>query len=172
MLSTSDPELVALLEAGTSSVVVGMVTDQGEPFATRGWGVKVVSTDPLQLRINLSAGEAARLGRRGGDPGPYRLAITCSDVATLRSVQAKGLARDLQEADADDHERFVDFVEEFFDTVHRVDGHVPMNIGRMAPKELVVCTLDVTELYDQTPGPQAGARLAAGAAGAAVGTAS
>jgi hypothetical protein len=126
--------------------------------------VKVVSTDPLQIRINLAAGELAHLGRGTGDPGPYPLAITCTDVATLVSAQAKGLARDLEEPDADDQERFADFVEAFFATIHRVDGHAPEHISRMAPRDLVVCTLDVTELYDQTPGPQAGARLVAEAA--------
>lgn len=159
MLSTSDPELLTLLEAGTSSVVVGMVSTEGQPFATRAWGVKVVSTSPLRIRINLSAGEAARVDRRAGDPGPCPLAMTCSDVASLRSAQAKGLARDFEAPDVEDHVRFLEFAETFFDTVHRVDGHVRMNIGRIAPRDLVVCTLEVTELYDQTPGPQAGARL-------------
>jgi hypothetical protein len=34
-------------------------------------------------------------------------------------------------------------------------------LERMVPAEFVACTLDVEELYDQTPGPAAGQTLPA-----------
>ena len=164
MLNTPDPALVELLEAGTSSGVVCVLTPDGEPFATRTWGVAVRSRDPLTVHVLLSAGDLAAVGRRVGDDGTFPIAITCTDVPSLRGVQIKGSATALVAATEADHARFEAYVDRFFDTIHHTDGYDPEALRRLAPVDLVASTIEVEELFDQTPGPQAGVAIVDGAA--------
>ena len=89
-----------------------------------------------------------------------RIAITVTDVETLRSAQVKGrLARFEPATDADvrAHERSFAALA---DAIHRVEGTDPALFANRKPGPLtaVIATLD--EVYDQTPGPAAGVRLA------------
>ena len=164
MLSTSDPALVDLLESGGTSLVVCVVTPEGEPFATRGWGIQVMSEHPLRVRLTLPAGDLAQVGRRMGDPDRFAIAVTGADVATLRAVQVKGSACGLEEATPEDLDRFAGYCAAFFRTIQQVDGHAPELLRRIAPADLLMTTVEVEEIFDQTPGPQAGAPIVAGVA--------
>ena len=46
--------------------------------------------------------------------------------------------------------------------VHETDGSPRELIESMVPARFVAVTFDVEEVYDQTPGPQAGSSLPAG----------
>jgi hypothetical protein len=152
-----DDELAAFLESGCSTIV-GLVTAGGEPFATRGWGTEVVS--PAQVRVLLGAGPLRSAGLRGGGaPARFAIAVTGASVLTLRSVQLKGTAHSLSAPTAADLERSARFCTEFFADVAATDGIDRWLMDRLVPADLVVATVDVDELYDQTPGPGAGKRL-------------
>src|SRR4051812_35481518 len=87
----------ALFESG-SAHIVGFVSDDGMPFATRGWGMRV-SEDGSRATILLGATEV-----RGS-----LMAVTCTDVATLRSAQIKGAVesvRPFEDADRAVLERY------------------------------------------------------------------
>jgi hypothetical protein len=160
MLRTSfpvfDADLVDFIESGCATIV-GFVTADGAPFATRAWGTSVVDVDPSQVRLLLGAGAVAAAGRSGSEP--FAIAFTGGDVRTLRSVQVKGTARDLEPAAAADLVRSRAYCDAFFDAVCEADGTPRPLMERLAPVDLVACTVDVDEVYDQTPGPGAGARL-------------
>ena len=40
-----------------------------------------------------------------------------------------------------------------------IDGDAFAHMQRLVPVDFVACTIDIEELFDQTPGPAAGARL-------------
>jgi hypothetical protein len=153
-----DAELTQFLESGCSTII-GLITDDGAPYATRGWGTEVVSTDPPVLRAVLGAAAVASLGYAVGDGRTFPIAITGADVLSLRSVQLKGTARDLEPPTEADLERSARFCDAFFADVQQVDGIERWLMDRLVPADLLVVTIDVAEAYDQTPGPGAGAPL-------------
>jgi hypothetical protein len=150
------------LTSGASSGVVGLCTAEGEPFATRCWGVRVLREEPLRLRLLLPAGSLARAGLRPGDDRRFALALTAAHVVTLHAVQAKGVAHSLEPATDDDEALFQAYTTTFFDTVNRSDGYQPELLRRWAPVDLWAATLEVEALFDQTPGPAAGAAIGGG----------
>lgn len=152
-----DPDVTALLEAGCS-IVVGVVGASGEPFATRGWSVLVLDGSPLRVRLLVGAAACARFGRAdGGEPFP--ICLTAADVRTLRSVQLKGTVQSQEAVTADDLERLRRYCDDFFGEIEDTDGISPELMGRLVPADLVALTVEVDDLFDQTPGPAAGAPL-------------
>jgi hypothetical protein len=139
----------AIFESG-SAHIVGFASDDGMPFATRGWGMRVAE-DGSRATILLGATEV-----RGS-----LIAVTCTDVRTLRGAQVKGAVlsvRPFEEADRPVLERYCD---EFFNDVLEVDLISRTMMERLVPDELVACTFAISEAYDQTPGPGAGRPLGA-----------
>ena len=54
------------------------------------------------------------------------------------------------------------FCESFFGVVEELEGTDRRLLERMVPDDFVACTVVIDELYDQTPGPGAGAALSGG----------
>jgi hypothetical protein len=152
------PDLDAFLESGCSSIV-GLVTATGEPFATRAWGTKVID-EPFRLRVLVGAGQLAAAGRGPTLDEPFAIAVTGADVRTLRSVQVKGTTVALEPAGAEDIERSARYCDEFAEAVQETDGVRRELMDRLVPLDLIACTVEVAEVFDQTPGPGAGARIA------------
>ncbi|MBA2279996.1 MAG: hypothetical protein M3527_00750 [Actinomycetota bacterium] len=153
-----DDDTRALLEAG-SSTIVGLVDRAGEPFATRGWGSVVLDGEPLRLRVLVGAGAFAAAGYHPGAEARFAVAVTGAEVRTLVSVQVKGTAVALDEADDDDRRRTASFCEDFFGAVKATDNIDRALMERLVPADLWACTIEVDEVFDQTPGPRAGSRL-------------
>lgn len=153
-----DAELTSFLQSGCSTIV-GFVRPSGEPFAARGWGIRVLGPD--RLRLLIGAADLAELGIAVGDGACFAIAVTGANVRTLRSVQLKGTAHDVEPVTDDDRARSARFCEEFFTDVYEVDGIGKELMHRLVPADLLACTVDVAEAYDQTPGPAAGAPLPA-----------
>ncbi|HEX6418272.1 MAG TPA: hypothetical protein VFZ77_07240 [Acidimicrobiales bacterium] len=145
-----------LLEGG-SALIVGVVAPGGEPVATRGWGLTLVPGGTLRARLLLADDDAEALGHLGAGA---RVAITAADVPTLRSVQIKGRSRGLQPATGDDRVRAAGYVEAFFGDIVANDGTPRAVLDRVVPRGYVACDVVVDEVFDQTPGPGAGAPLA------------
>jgi hypothetical protein len=146
----------ARLFVGGSALIVGAVEPDGSPYAIRAWGA-LVADDGAALRFYVDADDAR--ARSLLTPGAT-VAVTGGDVKTLASAQVKGPVRvldDLTALDIATRERATAlFVEE----VHETD-HTPRDLlERMVPARFLACTLDVAEVYDQTPGPHAGATFA------------
>jgi hypothetical protein len=60
---------------------------------------------------------------------------------------------------AEDRIRTERYLAEYFDRINQTDGTPVEKIRRMTPREYAAFVMTVDELYDQTPGPQAGAAL-------------
>jgi hypothetical protein len=153
-----EPETVAFLESGCA-VIVGSVGADGEPRANRGWGITVLpdaDDTKLRVRVLVDASDPVvreNLERHGA------IAVTAGNVRTLRSTQLKGHARAIEPATAADRDRAARYVAAFVGDVVETDRTPRELIERMVPADFVACVMEVDELYDQTPGPGAGARL-------------
>lgn len=150
-----DPESADFL-SDKASLIVGAIGTDGRPFATRGWGLTVSSGDDVRGRVQLPAEDADALAHLAGGG---RIAITGTDVPTLRSVQLKGRVEAFVATTAADREVFERHSEGFITDVAEQD-HIPReHIALMLPTEIITCTFTADEAYDQTPGPGAGAPL-------------
>ena len=149
------PETVAFLESGCG-VIVGTVGVDGAPHVSRGWGVTVVSTEPLEVRLLLDADDtvaAEYLASTG------TVAVTGGDIHTLRAMQLKGQATPVEPATEDDRARAESYTDDFFANINDVDGTPFELLNGLRAHDYVACMVRVAEMYDQSPGPSAGARL-------------
>ena len=148
-------KLSAMLKAG-SSLVVGTVDRSGEPRATRAWAAMVVDTDADRVRLVLTADDPLVVESL---PGAV-IAVTGADVRTLRAHQLKGRVQIVEPATVDDLAMMGEHSTAFMEAVHEVDGNPISELQRLLPNTLVVVEVVVDELYDQSPGPGAGAAVA------------
>jgi hypothetical protein len=133
-------------------LLVGTVSEDGEPCATRGWGASVEPPDGL-LRVLLDADDHHSLT----EVVPGRaIAVTAADVRTLRSLQMKGRVRATGPATESDRARAQVYCDDFYRDIADTDGTDRRLLERMTPRDYVACLVDLDELFDQTPGPTAG----------------
>ena len=151
-----DEALQAFLERG-GAIIVGSVSPDGVPHAQRGWGCSV--TGPTTIRLLLDRSDPV-LGEHLD--ARARLAVTSADVRTLRSVQLKGRVTGVEEPGDEDLCRCDAHNEELFSDIEQTDHFPRVLTARMVPPSYLVATIEVEELYDQTPGPGAGAQVEAG----------
>jgi hypothetical protein len=154
-----DEERKVFLEGGCA-LILGTVLTDGEPHAGRGWGLTVLP-DHQHVRLLLDAEDLAMVDRaaEGGT-----IAITGASVRTLQAVQLKGRVVSVEAASGDDVARAGRYCDAFYGDIVDTDGSDRTVVERMTPAGYMVCTVAVEQLFDQTPGPGAGARLPGGAA--------
>jgi len=151
------PETTAFLEGGPA-LIVGTVSADGVPTATRAWGLTVLSAATGECRLLLDRHaehalaniEATRL-----------VAVTCADVATFYSVQLKGEIILIEPATDADRKRSEEYIDAFFGAVIRTDGRDLASLHQLRPNDIVASIVRFAEIFDQTPGPGAGAALGA-----------
>ena len=148
-----DQGLAAFLERG-GAMVIGTVSADGSPHAQRGWGCSVVGPDRVRVLLDASDDD---LRDHVADHGP--IAITSADVRTLRSVQLKGRVLAVEPAGPDDLQRCEAHNDELFTDIQETDFYPRELTERMVPPGYVVAVVEVEEVFDQTPGPGAGARV-------------
>lgn len=145
-----------LIQSGVSTMV-GTRDQELVPECVRAVG-SVVALDGLRLTVFLPARSAARSVanlRANGE-----IAVTFSEVPTHRTRQVKGRAvfvRDATEAESAIMERYIAAFGAELDIV----GMPPSVSRRLAYLPAHAVEIEVREVFDQTPGPGAGARLAA-----------
>ena len=153
-----EPDVVDLLESGCA-MLVGFVTAAGTPFATRGWGMQVLD-DGTRARVLVGRDEVAKLGYPPYGEISTVVAVTGCHVLTLRSTQLKGPIASIEPANDDDLVRMERYCDAFFDDVAVVDSVPRYLMERLVPATQLACTFEIIEVYDQTPGPNAGAPMA------------
>ena len=151
------PDAAARME-GASALIAAGVGPDGAPVATRAWGA-VVQEDGAAVRVYLEADDTTVMALL--TPG-RAIAVTGADVKVLSSAQAKGRVRSVEDLTALDVAIRERSTELFVQAVHETDGSPRSLIASMVPDRFVAVTFDVDEVYDQTPGPQAGSSMAAG----------
>lgn len=149
-----DDELAEFLE-GDCSLVVGLVLDDGTPLASQAWALTVLQRDPPLVSVVLAERDTAGIS----EPVGARLALTGADVPTLSSRQVKGRVLAHEAATEADLAAVEQHCEAFFLAVHHADGEPVELLRRMVPPSFRAWTVQLDELYDQTPGPGAGAAL-------------
>jgi hypothetical protein len=151
-------EAARLLAGGHALVVatVAAVEEQAEPYATRGWGLTVLSEAPPSFRLILAVHDVSRFGP---EPAGRPIAITVADPLTLRAVQFKGRAGPVEPATDADHQTVAGFCDSFFSAVTEADGTKRALLERLIPADFVACIVLIDQIYDQTPGPRAGSAL-------------
>lgn len=151
-------ETVALLESGCA-LTVGTVSADGTPHASRGWGLTVLpGGEQIRLLLDADDGEAFANLVCGGS-----IAVTGCSVPTLHSVQLKGQScAPVATSDEGDLACAARFCASFIEDVTRTDGTPAALLERLIPTAYAVCTVTVSEVYDQTPGPVAGSPLKEG----------
>jgi hypothetical protein len=147
-------ETKEFLESGCA-LIVASVSSDGEPFASRGWGLDVVD-DQGNVRVLLEATDDRAIDNLQATGS---IAITATNVPTLHSMQLKGRCHAIEPATVGDRARADRFCDSFFTDIETTEGTARWKLERLHPGELVVCAVTVDELYDQTPGPGAGASL-------------
>jgi hypothetical protein len=146
------PETTAFVETGPA-LIVGTVGADAVPHATRGWGLTVLDAGIGEIRLLLDADDdqaRANLAETGA------IAITATDVPTLRSLQMKGTCVEIAPASDVDAERSARYRDLFFGDIEATERTPRELPERLAPRALVGCAVRVDELFDQTPGPAAG----------------
>jgi hypothetical protein len=156
-MSLFAPATIALLHSGCA-LLVGTVTPDGEPVATRGWGCTLldVESTPARLRLLLGIDDASGIAHveRGS-----AVAITGTSVRTLHSVQMKGHVVEIAPESPADEQVCHQYTEDFYAAVADTDGTPRALLDHLTPTGLVAWTVEIDELFDQTPGPGAGSAV-------------
>lgn len=149
-----------LLESGCA-LLIGTVDCAGIPHASRAWGLDVLDRATDRVRIVLAGDDAVTLANLRATG---RLAVTGTDISTLRSVQGKGHVVSLERANAADCRRATRYLDAFSGDIERVDATPRVLVNRLVPSDYEACVSVLEEWYDQTPGPAAGCRVDGSAA--------
>jgi hypothetical protein len=149
-------DVLSILDAGTS-LIVGTVGPDGEPRATRAFALTVVDVDGDVVRVVVSADDPDLSDHLATG----LIAVTAADVRTLRSVQLKGRIVGVEPSGVDDEAVAAEHSGRFFQAIHETDGHDLSAIRQLLPLQTVCVEIAVDELFDQTPGPDAGRRVGA-----------
>jgi hypothetical protein len=150
-----EPAVAELLES-PCSLLVGSVSADGVPDATRGWGVELHGPD--RLRVLLAANADRTIASLVG--GGRAIALTTTHFATLVSWQLKGHATAIEPPTAADQIRLDAFCAGCVQVLHELEGTPEEVIWRLVPVGIVACEMVVEQVFDQTPGPEAGVRVA------------
>jgi hypothetical protein len=146
-------DLVDFLTSGVA-VVVGSASRGGVPEVARGWGVHVRRPDVIEICLEPDA--AGRTLENLDDSG--LVAATFALPTTYRSLQIKGRCLSLSAASAEDNAR----VERHREAVRAQVGQMGMAVDiitHMWTPATVKLAFTVEQVFDQTPGPGAGAPL-------------
>jgi hypothetical protein len=153
------PETAAFLESGCA-LIVGTADVGNEPHAARGWGVNVLARDPAEVRLLIDADDPVTIENLSTNGN---ISVTGADVPSLWSVQIKGTVSAIEPATDEDRARAARYADDFFGDIGKVDGTPRQLVDRLLARDFVACIVRVVDLFDQTPGPGAGASMPRGA---------
>jgi hypothetical protein len=147
-------ELVEFVESG-ASVLVGTRDARLRPECMRAAGC-VVAKDRKTLAVLLPemTGRRTLANIETGSP----VAVTFNRIVDHRTVQVKGTCVRVRAADASEHEVVRRYLSAFTESLYFV-GLSRAIVRRFRVEPCVVAEVDVRELFEQTPGPGAGARM-------------
>ena len=152
-----DPELVAFTQQGVSMHVASCSAD-GVASLCRPVGIRI-SGDRDRVTVLLLASQAGELLADFGTNGRVALVVTLP--TTHRTVQLKGDDAALEPLQDGDHALVARYREAFVAELAKMgfDSSRPQALLAGARGDLVAVAFTVRALFNQTPGPAAGARL-------------
>ena len=139
-----------ILERGPAALVGAVGTD-GMPECVRAWGVTLVD-DGRALRFTLpNRGSEKVLAHIDANP---QLALAFTNMLVMESYQVKGRVLEVSEPTPEDAARAARHAELFARNALSVG--VPESCRNVRHAPLVAVTLELQQLFVQTPGPGAG----------------
>lgn len=138
------------------AIQLSTATPELRPTSTRGFGCKI-EEDLQTLRLSVLQSQAERFLKalETGD----RVAINFGHVVDFRSVQVKGSRLEVRAADAAEKLAAKTYLDELRKMMTRVGVSEDASRGIFHSGSVVIVRVRADELYDQTPGPGAGAKL-------------
>jgi hypothetical protein len=149
-----DPDPMEVVGAGPACIVASR-DDDLRPEIARGWAPEL-NREAAIASICVGAARGSRMDLNLHSNGA--IALTMSHPANYRGIQVKGRVSAIGEPTAEQLERVEAHVAAFAVEVEPL-GLSEENLRRLLVRDLIAVTFAVHELYDQTPGPRAGARL-------------
>ena len=149
-----DPAALADFLASGVAMLGASAGEGGRPEAFRIWGADVDSGGRVRVLVNSEAGRTLEAARGGGP-----LALLFTDITTFRSVQVKGRVDGVPEPLGPDDVALMRRYTESFTAALGTVGHPPRLAEQLRPFSVFAVRVTADELYDQTPGAGAGARL-------------
>jgi hypothetical protein len=139
---------------GGVAVIVATVGPDGRPAITRGWG-PLYDTESRTLTIALTApaGSATLTNLEANGA----IAVTGSQPLTYRTVQVKGVVDHVEAPSEQDRARAHEHLQRFVSDVIQLG--ITSEADSLFLGDLRTVTFEARELYDQTPGPDAGRSL-------------
>ena len=150
-----DEAMRAHLHSGCA-LLVGSVSPDGRPHASRGHGITVLDDAPPRVRLLLASND---LRSQENLRATGAIAITTADVSSLHSLQLKGRVDLVEPATPRDIAKAQQYMDDFVGDIMRNDGYARDDIEAWLPSAFVACEVMVREIFDQTPGPSAGGAL-------------
>ena len=139
---------------GGVAIVVATGGPDGRPALTRGWGPQYdESKATLTLAVTAPAGSPtlANLEWNGA------IAVTVSEPLTYRTVQMKGVVEHVEAPSEDTRARARQHLDRFVADVAQLG--IAHGADRLFHGDLRSVSFVVEELYEQTPGQNAGRKL-------------
>lgn len=149
-----DAELSSFVSGGVA-VIMATCDERMRPQISRAWGPRIgEGGETLTACFEARGGSPTQANlERGGT-----VAVTFSQPSSYRTVQMKGRCTEIRELDEADHGAVDAHVEAFSIEVVTV-GLTAASARRFVAPHLAAMTISIDEIYDQTPGPNAGQKL-------------
>lgn len=154
-----DDSTIQFLHGGCA-LLVGSVSPDGRPHGGRAWGITVTDRQRGHVRVLLNASDTTSVANLQLGAA---VAICTADVETLQSLQLKGSVLAIESAGEADVAKQRQYTADLTADIHRTDGDPMEILRRWTDCPIVACVIAVDDVFDQTPGPSAGARVPASA---------
>jgi hypothetical protein len=143
------------LIAGGVATIVASRDERLRPSIGRGWAI-ALSDSGTEVTLCVEAPAGSRMHDNLQSNGA--IAVTCSRPTTYRTVQLKGRVTTIAQPSAEQLAAVDRHAEAFSNEAEQV-GLGPDSGVRLLDRGLASVSFKVAEVYDQTPGPSAGARM-------------
>jgi hypothetical protein len=137
------------------SIIVGAATSSGVPFASKGYGVSPIGVDLVNVFLDAREDDLLAHIRSSS-----RLAVTSGNVFTYQSLQLKGHVHGIEPATRGEHRTAIELCRRFSEQLAQLQNLPTGMFDRRIPPGFVTCTVHVDAVFDKSPGPMAGTRLA------------
>ena len=144
-------EALASFLAGPVSGFLGTADTLGTPDASRIVGVRAIDGSHLHILISAQAETARRNATVGA-----RVAVLITDITNYRSVEWKGRIEATGQSRSPGDTALIDHHIRTFKQASPVVGLDPEDVWRIFPLDGVPLVVAVDEIFDQTPGRNAG----------------
>lgn len=143
-------DLVAFLDTGVA--MLGASADASAvPEAFRVWGATVDDRGRLRALVSSHSARTFHNLHRGTP-----LSLLFTDVTTFESVQVKGAVVGDTAPPGPEEIALMERYDQTFGAALQQIGHPLALLETLRPRSVFAVTVEIEQLYDQTPGPTAG----------------